>query len=131
MGDISIVQILGIALCSVFVADFIRLLTIKVVGKRIRVFAVVPDTEQARLTYVSEKLGVPVTKIVVNGNVYYDIDNSEVEYTIQCVPSYQLTIVGEETPIELKEKQELKEQELEEAVSVVENYEKEDSDLEL
>lgn len=108
MGDISFLQIVVIAFISVIVWDAVRLLALKLLSKRIRIFSIVPDTDQTRLTYVSEKLGIPVTNIVVTENadketVYYDVNNSDLEYTIKCVPSYVLSLAGETEPIELEE----------------------------
>ena len=94
--ELSVIQIILICIGAVIVWDLIRLLFLKILSKKIRIFSIVPDTEQARLSFVSKKLGVPVTEIINEKNTYVTVDNPDVVYTISCVPDYVLIKNGEE-----------------------------------
>lgn len=95
--ELNAFQIILICLGAVIVADFIRLLSLKLLSKRFRLFAIVPDTEQSRLEFISKQLGVDTTDIVLQEDTYFDINDTKTEYKLTCVPSYVLTnISGEE-----------------------------------
>lgn len=94
--ELSVVQIILICIGAVIVWDLIRLIFLKILSKKIRIFSIVPDTEQARLSFVSKKLKVPVTEIISENNTYVTVDNPDVVYTISCVPEYVLIKDGEE-----------------------------------
>lgn len=95
--ELSIFQIILISVGAIIFWDLVRLLFLKVLSKKIRIFSIVPDTEQARLSFVSKELGVPVTEIINEKDVYMTVDNTDVEYKISCVPNYVLTKVGAES----------------------------------
>lgn len=94
--ELSVIQIILICIGAVIVWDVIRLLFLKILSKKIRIFSIVPDTEQARLSFISKKLKVPVTEIIYENNTYVTVDNPDVVYTISCVPEYVLIKDGEE-----------------------------------
>ena len=94
--ELSVIQIILICIGAVIVWDVIRLLFLKILSKKIRIFSIVPDTEQARLSFISKKLGVPVTEIIYENNTYVTVDNPDVVYKISCVPEYVLIKDGEE-----------------------------------
>lgn len=93
--EISMLKLIMICVVTTIVWDFFRLLVLKFLSKRMRVFAIVPDSEQLRLKYVSQKLNIEVTDIVVDGNIYYDINNPNETYRITCTTSYLLQKVDE------------------------------------
>lgn len=94
--ELSVVQIILICIGAVIVWDLIRLIFLKILSKKIRIFSIVPDTDQARLSFVSKKLKLPVTEIINENNTYVTVDNPDVVYTISCVPDYVLIKDGEE-----------------------------------
>lgn len=84
-------QIIVYTLLILLMSDFVRLLFIKLMSKRIQLFAIVKDTEQLRLQYISEKLNVPVTDIVhKEGNIYYIVSDPNEEYVIRPSTGYLL-----------------------------------------
>lgn len=93
--NLPIWQLILIIICATTIWDIIRVLVFKVMAKRFRIFAIVPDTEQARLAFVANKLNVDVTNIVVEGNVFYDLDNPDEKYILTCVPAYVLETEAE------------------------------------
>lgn len=94
--ELSVIQIILMCIGSVIIWDLIRVIFLKILSKKIRIFSIVPDTEQARLSFVSKKLGVPVTEIINEKNTYVTVDNPDIVYTISCVPDYVLIKNGEE-----------------------------------
>lgn len=95
--ELSVFQIVLICIGAIVAWDLIRLLFLKVLSKKIRIFSIVPDTEQARLSFVSKELGVPVTEIINEKDVYMTVDNTDVEYKISCVPDYVLTKISDDS----------------------------------
>lgn len=95
--ELSVFQIVLICIGAIVAWDLVRLLFLKVLSKKIRIFSIVPDTEQARLSFVSKELGVPVTEIINEKDVYMTVDNTDVEYKISCVPDYVLTKISEDS----------------------------------
>lgn len=101
------IKTIFIVILATIVWDFFRLLMLKLLSKKLRFFAILPDTEQLRLSSVSKQLGVPSTKIVVNEDTYYDIDNPDKVYKITCTTNYLLQEVDENGQVIEKETQEV------------------------
>lgn len=92
--NLSTFQIVLIVFGSIIVADTLRLLVLKVMSKKFRIFAFVPDTDNARLEFIAKKLGVETTDIVNQDGVYFNINDVDTQYEIVCVPDYKVTVVG-------------------------------------
>lgn len=87
---LEIWQLILIIFLGATVYDIIRVLLLKIVSKRVRIFSIVPDTEQLRLKYVAGQLGVEVIDIVSDNGIYYDINHPNKRYKITSVAGYTL-----------------------------------------
>lgn len=83
-------QLIFILIVASIFWDFIRILVFKLMSKRIRLFALVPDTEQTRISFVSKKLGVSPADIIIEKNVYYDVNHPETRYVLDIQGAYVL-----------------------------------------
>lgn len=72
--------------------DFIRLLTIKLMAKKFRLFALVGDNDNLRLEYAAFKLGAETTEIVhnIDDDTYYLVTEPSIRYKIRPITGYML-----------------------------------------
>lgn len=72
--------------------DFIRLLSIKLMAKKFRLFALVGDNDNLRLEYAAFKLGAETTEIVhnIDDDTYYLVTEPSIRYKIRPITGYML-----------------------------------------
>lgn len=90
--QVEIWQLVIGAILFLIVVDFIRLLVLKLVGKKIRMFALLPDNDNYRLEWVAYKWDVETTEVIHNieDNTYALVTNPSEKYTIKPIIGYQL-----------------------------------------
>lgn len=72
--------------------DFIRLLAVKLMAKKFRMFALVGDNDNLRLEYAAFKLDAETTEIVhnIDDDTYYLVTDPSVRYKIRPITGYIL-----------------------------------------
>lgn len=102
--QLAVWQIIVGAIMVIAGADFIRLLLVKLVGKKYRMFALVPDNDNLRLEYVAFKWDAETTEVVhdIENDEYYLVNDPDVRYKVQPITGYKL--VKSEEYEALKEK---------------------------
>lgn len=84
-------MVVGVILILI-VVDFIRLVALKLLGKRFRLFALLPDNDNYRLEWVAYKWNVETTEVIHNieDNTFALVTNPSEKYKVVPIIGYKL-----------------------------------------
>ncbi len=90
--EVEIWQLIVGFILLMTLTDFIRLLCVKLMAKKFRVFALVGDNDNLRLEYAAFKLGAETTEVVhnIDDDTYYLVTEPSIRYKIRPITGYML-----------------------------------------